>query len=74
MGYRGTPYERPGIRLRGPATYHEDSGDAEFVPHKRQRRRDMFPSHFMPSIRAPRRKPLPEFVIGPSRITLDDLY
>jgi hypothetical protein len=73
MGHRKTPYERPGVRLRGPTT-GEDFGDSDFVPHKRQRRRDMFPSHFMPSFRAPRRRPLPEFIIGPSRITLDDLY
>jgi len=73
MGHRKTPYERPGVRLRGHTTDYEDLGDADLVPYKRQRRRDMFPSHFMPSFRAPRRRPLPEFVIGPSRITLDDL-
>jgi hypothetical protein len=71
--YRSLPYPPPGVKnIRGHATDDEDHDDPDFVPPKWHRRRDLYASRFMPSLRAPSRRPLPEFVIGPSRITLDD--
>jgi hypothetical protein len=75
--YGGLPYaaieESDAKILRRPATEYEDFEDADFVPRMWDRHRDMFASQFLPSFRVPSRRPQPEFVTGPSRITLDDL-
>ena len=72
--YAGIDHETRIKSIRSSPTDHEDSGDLDFVSSKWYRRHDMFASRFMPSFRTRSRRPLPEFVTGPSRITLDDLY